>query len=105
MEKKIEVVITVTPKWRELYTYTGVAQAIADIQHPVGSQAWIEDAEAKIKRFGHAEKLSVYQRIKMFFADKRMDAAADYLNDKIAVHNDFAIRPDDMMIHGRGRWK
>lgn len=109
MNKKQEAIltaeITITKDKNTLYpgSYHDVAKMLQELPHPINSVEWLEAAQAKIKRFGHCEKLSVYGNLKHWLD------SANFLKEiilgKYETHKDFAARPDDMQIYGRGGWK
>lgn len=80
-------------------TYFSTANEIAKIPHPVGSVEWNKSATAKIKRFGHHEKLSVYQRIHLYFGRDFTGKTMEYfLRIKVETHKDFSTRCDEDIV-------
>jgi len=86
-------------------TYFGCAKQIEAI--PLEGQdglTRLQVIEAIVKRFGHYEKLGVYEKIDRFF-DAGPEFIKNIIKGKLETHRDFSSRPLDMQIYGRGKWQ
>lgn len=83
---------------QECSTYFDTASEIAAIPHPIGSPEWLAYASAKIKRFGHHEKLSVYSRYKHHCKDGEK-LLKEFTLIKVQTHLDMLNCKDEEIIH------
>jgi hypothetical protein len=78
-------------------TYFDTAKEIAKIPHPVGSPEWLAHASARVKRFGHHEKLSVYSRYKFHLKDGPQ--LEDFTKIKIETHSTYVNYKDEEIMN------
>jgi len=97
-KKSISIEFTITREDdHHCATYHATARELAKIPYPIESPEWLDVATRKIKKFGHHEKLSVYERVKRWFNRTKehpqlFDAAMETVEIKIRTHQDFSSR-------------
>ena len=103
-ENGVSLKITREPNEAPDDTYFGAAKQIEAVP-PEGQDGLtrLQVIEAIVKRLGHYEKLSVFQKIHRY-----LNSSPDFLKNlvecKLETHRDFSSRPLDMQIWNRGRW-
>lgn len=89
-------------------TYFGVTAQILAVP-PEGQDGLTREQAiaAIVKRFGHFEKRSVYERLWRYFKDEisKDSGFKEFVELKRQTHREFSLRPLDMQIWGQGKWK
>jgi hypothetical protein len=110
------ITITKVPNEAPDDTYFGVAKQVLSVPM-VGREGLgqIHAVEAIIKKYGHCEKLSVYQRLQLhFFRDgtpktleefqRWHERLKEFVDLKLETHRSFSKLPITQQIYGRGDW-
>lgn len=103
MNNKVEITFKPEPT-DSCSTYYQTAQYISTFEEKVGSTEWIQKVAAAIKKFGHHEKLSVYERVQMDLKYPDVTLLKEFVDIKVETHKEFSERPLSEQIFGQGNW-